>query len=492
MSQQPPVPSPLTLSSIILSTDNKGDDSESEPEEEKSEAAVAEGREQETMGSRRRRARGRRKRRKQASGVGVEAEAESEAVQLQALSHDSSALLVFEGRLAGERCRRVLVDAGASSNFVSSSWVRRHKLEIEPLSRPLEVTLADGRTMGSLTGAVQVDDASVNGSSAPCRLVVMDRLSHDAILGLPWLRAAGVVLGCGPVITWNGQPLPSRQGSGIGAPAAEDCAQPQTVAAVQSEADSRAAGSCAQPQAVAAMKVGAEYEQLFAPLRQRYASVFCEDLAQIPPRSAAAAKEKVHHSIRLIDPNCRPHAARERRRSPQDVQTLMEATREMERAGLIEDSASPWSAQAVLVPKKRDGVVLDEKRPCWDYRVLNALTVPDAHPLPLPEALFDQIRGACLFSKLDLLKGFWQIPLDEQTKALLAFSTPLGLKQPRSMPFGVRNAPATFQREMQRVLRDKLYRGVMVFVDDILIYSTTAHEHAQLVEWVCLYVLTLA
>ena len=143
------------------------------------------------------------------------------------------------------------------------------------------------------------------------------------------------------------------------------------------------------------MKVGAEHEQLFAPLREKYRSVFCEDLAQIPRRSAAAMKGKVHYTIRLISSNCRPRADRERRRSPKDVQTLIEAVREMEQAGLIEDSVSPWSAQAVLVPKKRDGVVLDEKRPCWDYRGVNELTVPDSHPLPLPEVLFDHLQGSC-------------------------------------------------------------------------------------------------
>ena len=93
-------------------------------------------------------------------------------------------------------------------------------------------------------------------------------------------------------------------------------------------------------------------------------------------------------------------------------------------------------------------------------------------------------KDAALFSKLDLTKGFWQIPMEEASKKVLAMATPLGLYEPNYMPFGMKNAPAVFQREMQRVLRDKLYRGVMVFVDDILIYSKTAEEHAELVEWV--------
>jgi transposase InsO family protein len=85
---------------------------------------------------------------------------------------------------------------------------------------------------------------------------------------------------------------------------------------------------------------------------------------------------------------------------------------------------------------------------------------------------------------LDFLKGYWQIPLDEKTKEILAISTPLGLKQPRFMPFGIKNAPAAFQREMTRVFHERLYKGVIVFIDDILIYSKTAEEHAELVEWV--------
>ena len=216
MSQPPLVSSPLSLSSIITSSDCGQDDCHSESGAEEDEAA-AEDREWQAVGKRRagsspvregiagrqRTWAERRKQERTRRQQGPLAQAEVSMVKtaaesLQAISHDSSALLVFGGWLGGERCHSVLVDAGASSNFVSSSWVRRHKLKIEQLSRPLEVVLADGRTMGSLTGAVQVDDALVNGSSAPCRLVVMDQLSHDVILGLPWLRAAGVVLGCGP------------------------------------------------------------------------------------------------------------------------------------------------------------------------------------------------------------------------------------------------------------------------------------------------------
>ena len=146
---------------------------------------------------------------------------------------------------------------------------------------------------------------------------------------------------------------------------------------------------------------------------------------------------------------------------------------------MLEDSESSWSSQVVLV-KKKDGT----KRMAIDYRRLNAAAIPITEPIPLPEVMFAHLQGSRIFSKMDLLKGFWQIPVKKGSRPYLAFATPLGLKQPKRMPFGIRNAPAVFQREMQRILRDRLYKGVMVYIDDILIYSATADEHEELVEWV--------
>ena len=207
---------------------------------------------------------------------------------------------------------------------------------------------------------------------------------------------------------------------------------------------------------------------------------------ELRKRSPGDHPNALQCQVTLKDPNCKPVCSKERRRSLRDTQTLIACVKEMEEAGLITRSESPWSSQPVLVKKVRDGVVLDEKRPCWDYRWVNDLIVSDAHPLPLPEDMFDKLQGHRLFSKLDLTKGFWQIPLvnDEASRKILAMATPLGLYEPRNMPFGMKNAPAVFQREMQRVFKDRLYDGIMVFVDDILIYSKTAEEHAELVEWV--------
>lgn len=373
------------------------------------------------------------------------------ALESLGVQHDTSELIVVGGDMDGKRCRDVLIDAGASSNFVSRSWACSQRLRIQELAKPLDVTLADGRLIGRVMGGVVVSNMSVQGSSAPCTLVVMEELSHHVILGMPWLKKARVKLAFDDAITWNGKPL-----------------------FVMKTRDSRRAQ-------LLALKVATEFEKVMAPILKAHQAAFSKDL---PRRSVATMKNAIKCQIRLKDPNCRPRVSRERRRSPKDTQILIEAVKEMEAAGLIQKSTSPWSSQPVLVNKVRDGVVLDEKRPCWDYRGPNECIESDAHPLPLPEDMFDKLQGCCFFSKLDLTKGFWQIPLEEASKKILAMATPLGLYEPNCMPFGMKNAPAVFQREMQRVLRDKLYKGVMVFIDDILIYSKTAEEHAVLVKWV--------
>jgi hypothetical protein len=174
---------------------------------------------------------------------------------------------------------------------------------------------------------------------------------------------------------------------------------------------------------------------------------------------------------------------RERRKSPADTAALRAAVEEMLSKGLVRPSTSEWVSQAVMVKKYRDGVELPEKRPCWDYRRVNDLIKGDAFPLPLPENMFDALQGSRVFSKLDLTKGFWQIPLEETAKPILAMSTPLGLLEPNFMPFGMKNAPAIFQREMQRVFVVQLGKAVLVFIDDILIYTKTAEEHEEVVRW---------
>ena len=378
--------------------------------------------------------------------------AEAAATVLNALQHDTSQLLVVSGTIDGHRCYDILVDPGASSNFVRRDWVRKEKMQEDPLHVPLDVTLADGKVGARLTSAVRVRRLQVQNSEAPCTLTVMDQMSHEVILGLPWLRKAAVKLEFGERIHWNGQPL-YRVG------------RRKDTGGVQLQA----------------FGVAPEHEQRLQRILADYPTAFSRELRE---RSAEQLATAYKCRVQLKDPNCRPVKCKERRRSPADEAALRAATEEMLAKGLIQRSTSEWVSQPVLVKKVRDGVVLSEKRPCWDYRFVNDRIKGDAYPLPLPENMFDSLRGSKVFSKLDLTKGFWQVPMAPESMAILAMSTPLGLMEPRFMPFGMKNSPSVFQRAMEAVFGDRIGRGVLVFVDDILVHTAEVEEHEQLLRWV--------
>ena len=144
----------------------------------------------------------------------------------------------------------------------------------------------------------------------------------------------------------------------------------------------------------------------------------------------------------------------------------------MLREGIIEPSSSPWASPITLVPKK-DG----STRFCVDYRKLNAVTKKDAHPLPHIQDIFDTLTGSMVFSTLDLKSGYWQVPVHPDSIEKTAFICQFGLFQFKRMPFGLTNAPALFQRMMNRILAPYIGRSVMVYLDDIVIFSRTKEEH---------------
>eukprot|EP00731_Ephydatia_muelleri_P018901 Em0011g941a len=142
--------------------------------------------------------------------------------------------------------------------------------------------------------------------------------------------------------------------------------------------------------------------------------------------------------------------------------------------GVIEPATGPWSSPVVLVQKK-DG----STRFCVDFRQLNSLTKKDAHPLPRVDDTLDSLSGAQWFSTIDLASGYWQVEVAEEDKKKTAFSTPFGLFQFRTMPFGLCNAPSTFQRLMERVLTGLHWSTCLVYIDDIILFSRTVQEHFQ-------------
>ena len=153
--------------------------------------------------------------------------------------------------------------------------------------------------------------------------------------------------------------------------------------------------------------------------------------------------------------------------------------KEMEERGIVQPSSSPWASPVVLVPKK-DGSL----RFCVDFRRLNSITRKDVYPLPRVDDILDTLGNARYFTTLDLASGYWQVPLDDDARPKTAFTTHQGLYEFVRMPFGLCNAPATFQRAMQSVLAGLEWRDCFVYIDDILIASATYEEHLQHLEQV--------
>ena len=142
------------------------------------------------------------------------------------------------------------------------------------------------------------------------------------------------------------------------------------------------------------------------------------------------------------------------------------------KAGVIRESSSPWASPMVYVMKK-DGSI----RPCVDYRKLNDCTLKDAYPLPRMDDCLDSFGNAKYFSTLDLQSGYWQVSVSEKDKSKTAFVTRSGLYEYNQMPFGLCNAPSTFQRCMELVFRGLQWKILLIYLDDIIIFSETFETH---------------
>ena len=175
---------------------------------------------------------------------------------------------------------------------------------------------------------------------------------------------------------------------------------------------------------------------------------------------------------RILTGDKPPIKERHRPVAPGMYQTVKKLLTDMKEADVIQESQSPWAAPMVLV-KKKDGTI----RFCVDYRKLNDITHKDAYPLPRIEESLTALGSAAYFSTLDLTSGYWQVPMAVEDREKTAFVTPMGLFEFKSMPFGLCNAPATFQRLMERCLGHLNFQSVLLYLDDVIVYSKSYQEH---------------
>ena len=187
--------------------------------------------------------------------------------------------------------------------------------------------------------------------------------------------------------------------------------------------------------------------------------------------------DRVKHRIYLTDDH--PIKQPYRRVPPSVLSEVKSHIEELLEKGVIRASSSPYSSPIVLVRKKSG-----EIRLCIDYRRINSITKRDSFPLPRIEECLDALGGSKYFSTLDLASGYHQVAMAEEDKAKTAFSCPYGLFEYNRMPMGLCNSPATFQRLMQSVMQEYIFNILLVYLDDLLLYSKTFPDHLKSLETV--------
>ena len=198
------------------------------------------------------------------------------------------------------------------------------------------------------------------------------------------------------------------------------------------------------------------------PVVREFPYVFLEELPGIP------LKREVDLAIEIV-PRTVPMSRAPYRMAPMKLKELKSQLQELLEKGFIRPNVSPWGAP-VLFMKKKDGTL----RMCIDYRKINKVTMKNKYPLSRIEDLFEQSKGASVFSKIDLRSGYYQLRVKEVDVSKTAFRTRYGHYEFLVMPFGLTNAPAAFIDLMNRVFQPYLDRFVVVFIDDILVYSKDA------------------
>jgi hypothetical protein len=198
-----------------------------------------------------------------------------------------------------------------------------------------------------------------------------------------------------------------------------------------------------------------------------YPDVFPDELPGMPP------DRDVEFAIDLL-PGTAPISKRPYRMSSDQLLELKKQIKELLEKGFIRPSSSPWGAPVIFVEKK-DGT----QRMCVDYILLNDVTIKNKYPLSHIDDLFHQMRGAKVFSKIDLRSGYHQMHIRLSDIPKTIFTTRYGLYEYTVMSFGLTNAPAYFMYLMNRVFMEYLDKFVVVFIDDILIYSKNEEEHEE-------------
>ena len=334
---------------------------------------------------------------------------------------------------------RALVDSGAAGNFIDTALVRRLKIPQEALETPLSVSALDGQPIGNgkVTSATTPLRLHVGNHNEDISLHLLDSPEFPVVLGFPWLNRHNphIDWSTGSILEWG----PTCHATCL-------FSKPSPVSK--------------SPDPSELSNVPTEYlgiKEVFS--KQRACT--------LPPHRSYDC------AIELL-PGSSPSRGRIFSLSLPERRTMDDYIKDALSTGFIRPSTSPAGAGFFFVGKKDGGL-----RPCIDYRGLNKITIRNRYPLPLISTAFDLLQGATIFSKLDLRNAYHLVRIRQGDEWKTAFNTPSGHYEYQVMPFGLTNAPAVFQALINDVLRDMINHFVFVYLDDILIFSKSRHEHCQ-------------
>ncbi|MCH87222.1 hypothetical protein A2U01_0008088, partial [Trifolium medium] len=361
----------------------------------------------------------------------------------------------------------VLVDGGSTHNFIQESVAVQLGLNHSPIP-PLHVMVGNGQELLCSKVCLNVP-IILQGHEFLVDLHMLGLKGADIVLGAHWLKQLGPVIMDYQHLSmkfFHNNSCVELIGNSSSLPPPLTLHQFQKFMRHEPEAQlfSLRAHSI-DPIVHATSPTSLDNPQLTELLRQ-FEHLFSEPTHLPPPRLT-------DHKIPLLS-NSSPVNVRPYRYPHSQKLEIESQVTKMLQSGWIQPSTSPYSSPVLLL-KKKDG----SWRMCVDYRALNAITVPDRFPLPTIDELLDELGHARFFSKLDLTSGFHQIRLDPNDAGKTAFRTHDGHYEYNVMPFGLCNAPATFQSTMNDIFRPLLRRSVIVFFDDILVFSTTMEQHLQ-------------
>ncbi|KAJ0661910.1 putative nucleotidyltransferase, Ribonuclease H [Helianthus annuus] len=354
----------------------------------------------------------------------------------------------------------VLFDTGSTHSIISLSFAQRVGLSCSLLDPPISIS-TPMRNSENITSVFCDCPILIEGGTFMAQLLPLTMHDFDIILGMDWLSEHKVTIDCQARQVIFGElekPKCVYQGC-----------TPSGLIKVISALKARKLISNGCEGYLAAIQDTSKEERNLEkhPIVKEFPDVFPEELPSLPP------EREVEFTIELI-PGAEPISKAPYRMAPLELQELKEQLQELLDRGFIRPSVSPWGAPVLFV-KKKDGSM----RLCIDYRELNRVTVRNRYPLPRIDDLFDQLHGARYFSKIDLRSRYHQLRVRSEDIPKTAFRTRYGHYEFLVMPFGLTNAPAVFMDLMNRVFHDYLDKCVVVFIDDILVYSKSKEEHEE-------------